>query len=191
MNKTGRFPGYASGGLVRPVNGRLTSGFGASRGRYPHAGVDWAVPVGTPVRAALAGTALGYQPPGRTGRYVFLAHPGNRNTYYGHLSRPMVSAGDQVAKGQVIGLSGNTGRSTGPHLHFETWTGGKPVDPMKYMGGLPASASGGDGGGFDPLAPFRALGDKVLGWIKDKFPGAGPFVDAGIGVTKKAFTDVV
>src|SRR5690625_3773929 len=189
MRHTGRLPGYASGGLVLPVRGRFTSGFGASRGRYPHAGVDWAVPVGTPVRAALAGTALGYQPPGRTGRYVFLAHPGNRNTYYGHLSRPLVSAGDQVAKGQVIGLSGNTGNSTGPHLHFETWTGGKPVDPMKYMGGLPASASG--GGGFDPLAPLRAIGDKIGGWFSDKFPNGGAIVDLAKDSATGAFNKVI
>ena len=188
MRHTGRLPGYASGGLVRPVNGRFTSGFGASRGRYPHAGVDWAVPVGTPVRAALAGTALGHQPTGRTGRYVFLAHPGNRNTYYGHLSRPMVSPGDEVAQGQIIGLSGNTGNSTGPHLHFETWTGGKPVDPMKYMGGLPASADGGEsGGGFDILAPFRAIGDKLKGWITDKFPDMGIIPDAAVGAATGTF----
>src|SRR5699024_9122456 len=56
INRHGTFAGYADGGLVRPVQGRFTSGFGASRGRYPHAGVDWAVPIGTPVAAALAGT---------------------------------------------------------------------------------------------------------------------------------------
>ena len=192
MNQTGRLPGYDSGGLVRPVNGPLTSGFGAGRGRYPHAGVDWAVPIGTAVRAALAGTVLGHQPVGRTGRYVFLAHPGNRNTYYGHLSRPMVSPGQEVAKGQVIGLSGNTGNSTGPHLHFETWTGGKPVNPLSYMGGLPASADGGEGGGwFDPLAPLRALGDKVGGWFTEKFPNGGFMVDAAKQTATGAIDGVI
>src|SRR5699024_11816497 len=79
--------GYANGGMVRPVKGgRVTSGFGAGRGRYPHAGIDLAVPIGTPVFAAMDGTVLSFQPPGRTGRYVFLSHPGGRNTYYGHLS---------------------------------------------------------------------------------------------------------
>src|SRR5690625_839611 len=192
MNKTGRFPGYASGGLVRPVNGRFTSGFGAGRGRYPHAGVDWAVPVGTPVRAALAGSVArtGWNVVnGRTGIGVLLAHPGNRNTYYGHLSKSQVSVGDEVAKGQVIGLSGNTGNSTGPHLHFETWTGGKPVDPMKYMGGLPASASG--GGGFDPLAPLRAIGEKIGGWFSDKFPNGGAIVDIAKDSATGAFNKVI
>lgn len=192
INKHGTMAGYAKGGLVRPVRGPLTSRFGAGRGRYPHAGVDWAVPVGTPVKAALAGTALGRQPAGRTGRYVFLAHPGNRNTYYGHLSRPMVSAGDEVAKGQVIGLSGNTGRSTGPHLHFETWTGGKPVNPLQYMGGLPESSGGDEGGGwFDPLAPFRALGEKIKSSITDKFPGSGYMIDASAGIAKQGFDSLL
>ena len=191
MRHTGRLPGYAGGGLVRPVNGRFTSGFGASRGRYPHAGVDWAVPIGTAVRAALAGTVLGHQPPGRTGRYVFLSHPGNRNTYYGHLSRPMVSPGDSVSKGQVIGLSGNTGNSTGPHLHFETWTGGKPVDPMKYMGGLPESSDGGGGFSFNPLQPLLDLVGGLAGKVNDAFSAGGRFVDAAKGFGKKVFDDII
>lgn len=192
INKHGTMAGYASGGLVRPVSGPLTSRFGAGRGRYPHAGVDWAVPIGTPVKAALAGTALGRQPVGRTGRYVFLSHPGGRNTYYGHLSRPMVSAGDSVAKGQVIGLSGNTGRSTGPHLHFETWTGGKPVNPLQYMGGLPESSGGDEGGGwFDPLAPFRAIGEKIKSSLTDKFPGSGFMIDAAAGIAKQGFDNLL
>lgn len=193
INRHGTMAGYAKGGLVRPVSGPLTSRFGAGRGRYPHAGVDWAVPVGTPVKAALAGTALGRQPAGRTGRHVFLSHPGGRNTYYGHLSRPMVSAGDSVAKGQTIGLSGNTGRSTGPHLHFETWTGGKPVNPLQYMGGLPESSGGGDDGGgwFDILAPFRAIGDKIKSSITDKFPGSGFMVDAAGGIAKQGFDNLL
>lgn len=193
MRHTGRLPGYSDGGLVRPVSGPLTSRFGAGRGRYPHAGVDWAVPIGTPVKAALAGTALGHQPVGRTGRYVFLAHPGNRNTYYGHLSRPMVSAGQDVAKGQVIGLSGNTGNSTGPHLHFETWTGGKPVNPLSYMGGLPASADGGDGGGFsfNPLQPLLDLVGGITGKVNDAFSAGGRFVDVAKGFGKKVFDDII
>src|SRR5699024_647565 len=123
--------------------------------------LDWAVPVGTPVSAALAGTVAraGWNVvSGRTGLGVLLAHEGNRNTYYGHLSKLVARVGDTVGKGQTIALSGNTGNSTGPHLHFETWTGGRPVDPLSHMGGLPASADGGSGW-FDPLAPLRALGE--------------------------------
>src|SRR5690625_4005042 len=160
INRHGTMAGYANGGMVRPVKGgRVTSGFGAGRGRYPHAGIDLAVPIGTPVFAAMDGTVLGFQPPGRTGRYVFLSHPGGRNTYYGHLSKPLVKPGQQVKQGQRIALSGNTGKSTGPHLHYETWSGGRPVNPAAYLSGasLPEGAEGA-GGFFDPVAPFRALG---------------------------------
>lgn len=196
INRHGTFAGYADGGLVRPVQGRFTSGFGASRGRYPHAGVDWAVPIGTPVAAALAGTVARVGTnvvTGRTGKGVFLTHDGNRNTYYGHLSAFRVAVGDQVSKGQTIALSGNTGNSTGPHLHFETWTGGSPVDPMKYMGGLPASESGGeDGGGwFDPLAPLHALGEKIGGWFTEKFPNGGFMVDAAKQTATGAIDGVI
>src|SRR5690625_1817955 len=192
MNETGRFPGYASGGLVQPVRGPLTSRFGPRWGSH-HTGVDWAVPVGTPVSAALAGTVAraGWNVvPGRTGLGMLLAHEGNRNTYYGHLSRLLASVGDTVAKGAAIALSGNTGNSTGPHLHFETWTGGNPVDPLSHMGGLPASDDGGSGW-FDPLAPFRAIWERAKGWVADRFPDGGPFVEAGVGVATKAFTDIV
>src|SRR5690625_4128759 len=192
MNETGRFPGYASGGLVRPVNGQLTSRFG-SRWGGTHAGVDWAVPVGTPVSAALAGTVAraGWNVvSGRTGLGVLLAHEGNRNTYYGHLSKLVARVGDTVGKGQTIALSGNTGNSTGPHLHFETWTGGRPVDPLSHMGGLPASADGGSGW-FDPLAPLRALGEKIGGWFAERFPEGGFLVDAAKQTATGALDKVI
>lgn len=166
--------GYASGGLVRPVKGgRVTSGFGSSRGRYPHAGIDLAVPVGTPVFASMAGrvSRAGWNAiTGRSGIGAFLDHEGGRNTYYGHLSRLMVKVGDMVRKGQQIALSGNTGKSTGPHLHWETWTGGKPVNPAAYLTGamLPEGGVGGGPGGWNPLAPLLNLGKNMI----DKFKGA-------------------
>ncbi len=183
--------GYANGGLVRPVRGgALTSGFGASRGRYPHAGLDFAVPIGTPVHAAMDGTVLGHQPTGRTGRYVFLSHPGNRNTYYGHLSQPQVSAGQQVKAGQQIGLSGNTGRSTGPHLHWETWTGGKPVNPAAYLNGamLPEGGVSGDGGGFNPLQALFDLKDKMVGNFTDQFGSNNMLAQIASGALSRLFT---
>lgn len=197
VNRTGSMAGYASGGLVRPVRGgALTSGFGAPRGRYPHAGLDFAVPIGTAVHAAMDGTVLGYQPVGRTGRYVFLSHPGNRNTYYGHLSQPLVSPGQQVKAGQQIALSGNTGRSTGPHLHWETWTGGKPVNPAAYLngamlpeGGVSGAADGGGGSG-----PFQALIDfknSIVGRFKEAFSGGGLFADIAQGAGTKLTSDIL
>src|SRR5699024_4220056 len=121
---------------------------------------------GTPVAAALDGTVLrtgfGNVLPGRTGGGVYLGHAGNTQTYYGHLSRMLVKVGEQVAKGQDIALSGNTGNSTGPHLHFETHSGGKPLNPAQFLGGAAIPEGSGAGPGFfDPLAPFRAFGDKI------------------------------
>ncbi|MGQ3382981.1 peptidoglycan DD-metalloendopeptidase family protein [Glutamicibacter sp. TV12E] len=186
--------GYANGGLVRPLRGgRVSSGFGASRGRYPHAGQDFATPVGTPIYAAMDGTVLkaGWNAiTGRTGIGAFLGHEGGRNTYYGHLSRLLVQVGDMVKQGQKIALSGNTGRSTGPHLHFETWTGGKPVNPAPFLGGaaLPEGAEG--GGGWNPIQSLLDVGGKIKGWFSEKFPEGGKFLDAAVGFGSKVFTDL-
>lgn len=181
INSHGDLAGYASGGLVQPVRGPVTSGFGARWGSH-HSGIDWAVPIGTAVRAALAGTVLrtgfGGVLPGRTGGGVYLGHDGDRQTYYGHLSRIMVQAGEQIAKGQIIALSGNTGNSTGPHLHFETHSGGKALNPAQYLSGATIPEGDGSGGGWDPLAPLRTLGEKIGGWFDEKFPLGGFMVDA-------------
>ena len=95
-----------------------------------HPGVDVAVPAGTPVRAAGGGsvTAAGYD--ADYGLYVLLRHPSGYETMYGHLSRLVVDEDDTVPAGQVIGLSGNSGRSTAPHLHFEIRQSGKSIDPL-------------------------------------------------------------
>ena len=195
LNRMGsRALGYASGGLVRrPVGGRVTSGFGAGRGRYPHAGIDFAVPIGTAVRAALdgvvkkAGTNV---VAGRTGLGMLVGHPGGRDTYYGHLSGFVKKVGDQVKQGQQIARSGNTGRSTGPHLHFETWSGGKPLNPARFLGGdvLPQGAEG--GGGFDPMSVFSGLKDRLLQKFTDKFPGGAHMIDIAKGVGGKLIGDV-
>jgi murein DD-endopeptidase MepM/ murein hydrolase activator NlpD len=95
-----------------------------------HPGVDVAVPSGTPVRAAGGATvtATGYD--ADYGLFVLLRHPAGYETMYGHLSRVLVGEDDAVPAGQVIGLSGNSGRSTAPHLHFEIRQGGRSVDPL-------------------------------------------------------------
>jgi murein DD-endopeptidase MepM/ murein hydrolase activator NlpD len=95
-----------------------------------HQGVDIAVAYGHDVKAAadgvvsFAGVQNGY------GNTVVIDHEGGRQTRYAHLSREMVRAGDVVSEGQVLGKSGNSGRTTGPHLHFEMLVNGRPVDPV-------------------------------------------------------------
>ncbi len=98
-----------------------------------HPGVDVAVPLGTPVRAAGGGTveAAGTDPD--YGYFVLLRHPDGYESMYGHASRLLVREGDEVTAGQVIALSGNTGRSTAPHLHFEIRREGKSLDPLTLV----------------------------------------------------------
>ena len=98
-----------------------------------HPGIDIAVPLGTPVRASGGGsvTAAGYD--ADYGLFVLLRHPSGYETMYGHLSRLIATEGDDVQAGQVIGLSGNSGRSTAPHLHFEIRHDDKSVDPLNLV----------------------------------------------------------
>ncbi len=124
---------------IKPISGgRLSSGFGArsapTKGASTyHKGVDWAVPVGTTVVAsnggtvAFAGWASGY------GYAVYINHADGRQTRYGHLSKVLVKTGQTVSQGERIALSGNTGRSTGPHLHFEIRINGNAVNPLKHL----------------------------------------------------------
>ncbi len=114
---------------------RLTSPFGWRWGGSDfHEGIDIAVAEGTPLIAVADGTVLrtGYND--LSGNYVVLEHPQfNMTSHYAHLSRVIVRKGQKVKKGQVIGYSGNTGRSTGPHLHFGLKRYGYWVDPMEYF----------------------------------------------------------
>jgi murein DD-endopeptidase MepM/ murein hydrolase activator NlpD len=121
-----------SGRFIWPVNGTFTSPFGYRWGRL-HAGIDIAVPVGTALRAADSGTVAIAGWTGGYGNYTCINHGGGVSTCYGHQSRIAVSVGANVSQGQVIGYSGNTGNSTGPHLHFEVRINGNPVDPMGYL----------------------------------------------------------
>jgi murein DD-endopeptidase MepM/ murein hydrolase activator NlpD len=121
-----------SGGLIWPISGPVTSGFGYRWGRL-HAGVDIAVPIGTPIRAAASGRVAIAGWVGGYGNYTCIQHSGSLSTCYGHQNSIGVSVGSSVTQGQVIGASGNTGHSTGPHLHFETRINGNPVDPMGYL----------------------------------------------------------
>lgn len=118
--------------LLWPVRGRITSGFGPRWGRW-HAGIDVAAPQGTQVRAAEGGrvTSVGWL--GGYGRTVMIDHGGDLKTLYGHLSTVYVRTGQTVLRGEVVGLVGSTGNSTGPHLHFEVRKGGTYRDPIAFL----------------------------------------------------------
>lgn len=114
--------------------GFLTRGLvGPGSEAEAHPGVDIAVPVGTPVRAAGGGTVALAGVNDDYGMFVLIHHPDGYETMYGHASRLLVSDGEEVAAGQVIALSGNTGRSTAPHLHFEIRREGRSVDPLTLV----------------------------------------------------------
>jgi murein DD-endopeptidase MepM/ murein hydrolase activator NlpD len=121
-----------SGNLVWPANAPITSPFGFRWGRL-HGGIDLGVPTGTPVHAADDGTVAISGWVGGYGNYICIDHGGGFSTCYGHNSRLGVSVGQRVSKGQVIAASGNTGNSTGPHIHFETRVNGVQKDPMGYL----------------------------------------------------------
>lgn len=139
--------------LIWPAHGvSIAQPFGPSPyafepayGGYPHfhTGIDLAGPFGTPIVAAADGviaaadvSTVGY------GNHIIIAHSGGLLTLYGHLEAMMVKPGDAVKAGQVIGLLGSTGNSTGPHCHFEVRINGAPVDPRPFLPALPAGATG-------------------------------------------------
>lgn len=126
--------------FAEPVRGyEVNSPFGLrqlpGQAARQHAGVDIAAPQGTGVYVSAEGSVLrtGYDPAGY-GRFVEIRHPNGMTTLYGHLSRLDVASGDAVEAGARIGLVGSTGRSTGPHLHFEVRRGERQVNPVKVMG---------------------------------------------------------
>lgn len=125
-----------------PVEGvRLTSSFGMREhpvlgGRRAHKGIDLAAPTGTPIYATADGMVSKAEWFSGYGLYVALEHGGEMQTRYGHMSRLNVAAGQVVRKGDVIGFVGSTGRSTGPHLHYEVRIAGEAVNPLPYMQGV-------------------------------------------------------
>lgn len=120
-------------GLSYPLKGVLSSPFGARWGSV-HEGIDIAVPEGTPVKAAECGTVTRIsENAGGYGKLIQIDHGYDVETVYAHLSEINVAEGQSISAGTVIGLSGNTGRSTGPHLHFEIVDGGIPIDPLKHL----------------------------------------------------------
>lgn len=124
---------------IKPLSGgRQTSGYGRRKAPTKgastnHRAIDWATPTGTAIWASCGGTVsvAGWQ--SGYGYVVYINHPDGNQTRYGHLSKILVSTGQKVKQGQKIALSGNTGRSTGPHLHFELRVNGTPVNPYNYF----------------------------------------------------------
>ena len=114
------------------TNWAVTSTFGYRWGRL-HAGIDVGVPVGTTVRASRAGRVVTAGWVGGYGYCVIIDHGDGVSTRYGHLSQTIATVGQYVDQGEQIALSGNTGRSTGPHLHFEIRINGEAVDPAPYL----------------------------------------------------------
>ncbi len=124
---------------IKPIyGGRISSYFGyrnaptAGATTY-HRGVDWAIPTGTSVQASCGGTVTQAGWSGSYGYMILITHPGGTQTRYAHLSSIGVSVGQTVSQGQYIGRTGNSGRSTGPHLHFEIIMNGSPVNPLNYI----------------------------------------------------------
>lgn len=115
-----------------PYIGRITSKYGPRRGRA-HQGLDISLKVGDPVYAVFDGKVRLSKAAGNYGNLVIIRHNNGLETYYAHLSERSVQMGDWVVAGQQIGLGGNTGRSTGPHLHFEVRYRGQSFDPERII----------------------------------------------------------
>jgi murein DD-endopeptidase MepM/ murein hydrolase activator NlpD len=137
--------GAAPTRLLWPVHGAvLTQPFGCTdvlfEPRAPfcasghfHSGIDLASRLGTPLHAAAGGVAQVANRPSGYGLYVIVTHRGSVSTLYGHLEATPLQTGDRVAAGDLVGLMGSTGLSTGPHVHFEVRRAGRPEDPMPWL----------------------------------------------------------
>ena len=125
---------------MNPVGGGIASAFGWRTNPWPefHKGLDLEADYGTPVHATAAGTVVSAGWEGGFGIKVDIDHGNGYHTWYAHLSRATVAAGAQVTKGQPIALSGSTGESTGPHLHYQVMYQGQPIDPQPFLNGVPA-----------------------------------------------------
>lgn len=124
---------------IKPLSGgRASSGFGPRKAPTKgastyHKGQDWATPVGTPIYASCGGTVKKAGWGSGYGYVVYIDHPDGRQTRYAHLSKVLVKVGQSVKQGEKIALSGNTGITSGPHLHFEMLINGSQVNPLKYL----------------------------------------------------------
>jgi murein DD-endopeptidase MepM/ murein hydrolase activator NlpD len=125
--------------FVWPVSGRISSRFGQRNSPIDgieklHNGIDIVANVGTPIVAAMAGRVASVGFNTVYGRYIIIKHVGTGyQTMYAHLNKTLVSRDQTVSQGQKIGESGNTGMTTGPHLHFSIFKNNEPVDPLAYL----------------------------------------------------------
>ncbi len=124
--------------FVYPTRSRFTSGFGMRRDPFTgepqfHNGIDLANATGTAITAAMDGTVQRIGINRTYGRYIILSHAGGFQTWYAHLNRARVSAGQTVVQGQRIADMGNSGYSTGSHLHFSIYRRGEPINPMEFL----------------------------------------------------------
>lgn len=152
-------PATPAPNYIMPLEGRVTSGLGARRAPLrgastDHGGIDIAVPIGTPVVAPADGVVEFAGPRGRGGNTVLIRHADGRTTGYAHLDSINVKAGDRVTQGTAFAASGNTGNSTGPHLHFSARDAqGRRIDPRSIVGQPAQNATP------DPSAPAVEMAD--------------------------------
>lgn len=173
-------------GFFTPVSGVMTSKFGPRM--HPihkvarlHAGVDWAAPTGTPVYAVAAGRVSHAGDGKGYGNLVILTHPGGLETRYAHLNKfgPAAKKGNLVKSGDLIGYVGTTGRSTGPHLHFETRQNGKPVDPIPLLaGGQVVVASGAVEALVNKIIKVESAGNARAKNSRSTATGLGQFIES-------------
>jgi murein DD-endopeptidase MepM/ murein hydrolase activator NlpD len=119
--------------LIKPLNGRITSDFGSRLSGRRHMGIDIAARSGQPIISAADGTVRFSGWRSGYGNTIIVQHAQGLKTLYAHNSRNLVRKGEKVRQGQVIALVGSTGRSTGPHLHFEVRNGSGPQNPLSYL----------------------------------------------------------
>ncbi|MCA0366636.1 MAG: M23 family metallopeptidase [Proteobacteria bacterium] len=164
---------------IMPLEGRVTSGMGARQAPLrgastDHGGIDIAVPIGTPVVAPADGVAEFAGPRGRGGNTVLIRHADGRVTGYAHLDSINVKAGDRVSQGATFAASGNTGNSTGPHLHFSARDAqGRRIDPRSIVGQPAQNATP------DPSAPAVEMADAdTPAQRRARAPGASVLTSA-------------
>lgn len=129
---------FPSDSFIPPVDGEITSSFGKrtdpiSNVESEHFGIDINAPLNTEIKASSGGTVIKAETNNYYGNFIIIGHKDGLSTLYGHLNEILVKPGDEISTSEIIGLSGDSGRTTGPHLHFEVRKDNIPIDPLKYL----------------------------------------------------------